>query len=641
MLLTTHRAGDDASSSGSRLAPLLHAIEQTAPAGSAAQRKQDAFRNLLTRLVSDIDVLSTEYMEGMVAKTKGRDDAHTRQLGKLPSLDLATRMTDEAWLSGQTAKYHSEVIRPRFEATERREARAREIVSLMGAAETLASRTADNAVPMEEVLFSEQVEALRQQQAEADQLQDRFVAAYQAGERRELLLAYGHAALTARERVNRSFVHLEGNVETGILDRAGPSDVAETMEASEFVSASSPEKLLDAVRQRAASVRRKHVIFVSLVRRAEGISRPTQRRVASLAKDDLAKRADATSLARTRAARSRKSTHLPSGSVEYAQIVRDGVSPRTLHGMAVFYCADPGVGDWQRGMISKITTVRGSQLEFTITLASRQQCRPIALPSPRVRFLPTTTGDVGSDGAAPAPLPEDNAATCFGLLEHTAQDHTPAAAVERCLTPADPQMAAVQERTVQEATRDPPTGDADKLQVDEEVRVATVTPGGDVMELPFVVVAIHPTRDDEEEGGQVTIRPIGAQTAATRRVSYAEVRRVGFLAQPLRRWGNEEVVRREDARRLRVPPVGVGLTQLTNFWLNTTTVNSIGFALSTASPHAPVLPMGLGEVSHVRNAPLGTPSPHSGHSHRSASPPAPNLWQVEGPETRRTRWATV
>ena len=47
------------------------------------------------------------------------------------------------------------------------------------------------------------------------------------------------------------------------------------------------------------------------------------------------------------------------------------------------------------------------------------------------------------------------------------------------------------------------------------------------------------------------------------------------------------------------------------------------------------------DVNHIRNAPLGTPPPHSGNPHPSHRPPAPNLWQMEGPGTRRTRWAIV
>ena len=39
----------------------------------------------------------------------------------------------------------------------------------------------------------------------------------------------------------------------------------------------------------------------------------------------------------------------------------------------------------------------------------------------------------------------------------------------------------------------------------------------------------------------------------TREVLLAALRSTGFLSQVVRRWGSDEVVRREDARRLRAP----------------------------------------------------------------------------------------
>ena len=59
---------------------------------------------------------------------------------------------------------------------------------------------------------------------------------------------------------------------------------------------------------------------------SDAISKVTRKRVVDSAKDDLARRADANSLARTRAARSRKSVRYPKGSVEYAQVVPEGGS---------------------------------------------------------------------------------------------------------------------------------------------------------------------------------------------------------------------------------------------------------------------------------------------------------------------------
>mmetsp|Transcript_40264 Transcript_40264/g.121802 ORF Transcript_40264/g.121802 Transcript_40264/m.121802 type:complete len:266 (+) Transcript_40264:376-1173(+) len=88
----------------------------------------------------------------------------------------------------------------------------------------------------------------------------------------------------------------------------------------------------------------------------------------------------------------------------------------------------------------------------------------------------------------------------------------------------------------------------------------------------------------------------------TRHVPMAALRYTGFLAQTVRRWGSEEIVRREDARRLRPPPEGhrrgrgcVPAAELRNYWLNTTVVNCLGRVISTHFPSTQVLPMQLGE----------------------------------------------
>ena len=603
--LTTHQITDMDCTSGSRLAPLMQAIKQTAGAGDKGHKKQEAFRSLLTRLVSDIDLLSNEYMEGMVAKSKEKGGSSGRHHEGMPSLALATCMTDEGWLSEQTANYHTSTVKPRFEAIEQRDERACELIQVVTAAGALTSQSPNvDVVPIEELMFSESIQRLRQEQTEATALQARFVDAYQRGERRELLLDYGRAALAARERANRSVLELESNVSDGIIDRTSTADVAETMEATSFHSPSSPEKLLGDVRRAAASGERKHISFINLVRRSEGISQVTRQRLVSCAKDDLAKRADATSIARTRAPRVRKSAKLPPGSVEYAQVVRDGMSPRNLHGMTVFYLSDESSNDWRRGFVSRVGCPEGRSLRWSFTLSlerkdsSSRRSKVVSLPSPSVRFLPSGSEAAAETSATPAPLPEDDASTVFGLLECEAKAGSLATAtVSQCLLPA----TSAEARMMHEATRDPPTG-VTELQVGEEVHFSTTDANDEPAELNATIVELHEPADPEEET-YASVRVERAGQQHTERAPLSKLRSTGFLAQPLRQWsGGDEVVHREDARRLREPPAGkMSMRMLRSFWLNTTTVNCIGYALSNACPNIWIASMGLGEYALHRN----------------------------------------
>ena len=142
----------------------------------------------------------SKHASGYLSKSKEKDGGRTatRHHDGLPSLPLATRLTDEGWLKEQTTAYLEQTVKPRFEASEQRDARATELVQLVNAAGALAL-SADDVIPMEEAMLSEAIERHRQEEAEADALQARFVDAYQRGERRELLLQYGQAALAARE----------------------------------------------------------------------------------------------------------------------------------------------------------------------------------------------------------------------------------------------------------------------------------------------------------------------------------------------------------------------------------------------------------------------------------------------------------
>ena len=473
-------------------------------------------------------------------------------------------------------------------------ARATEHVQLVNAAGALAPGT-DDVTPTAELLFSEAIERHRQEEAEADALQARFVDAYQRGERRELLLDFGRAALAARETVNRTIVRLESDLTDGILDRASSMDVAETMEATQFASPSSPEKLLGDVRRAAESAKRKHVVFVSLVRRSNTISKATQSRVIGGAKDDLARRADANSLARTRAARTRKSVHYPKGSMEYAQVVPEGSSARALQGMTVFYLADEGAGDWRKGFVSAVGVSGGrggERLKFTLSLersgSSSRWVKDVSLPSPLVRFLPSRSEDATASDA-PAPLPTEDGATTFGILEHGTKSGSAAStAVEVCLVALTP----AEERMAQEAVREPPDGDAG-VQVGDEVWFSTLSIEGEPVELSAKVIAI--------EAVEATIRRVDG-LHDTERTTLTKLRPKGFLEQPLRRWSFAEVICREHARRLRTPPSGrVPMATLRAFWLSSNIMDAIGAMLSTKFPKVQTLSMGLGEFALHQN----------------------------------------
>ena len=102
------------------------------------------------------------------------------------------------------------------------------------------------------------------------------------------------------------------------------------------------------------------------------------------------------------------------------------------------------------------------------------------------------------------------------------------------------------------ATRDPPEGTAvDALSVGDEVWFATSSADGSPMEVEVTIVEFHEGESDDEG---VTVRRVGQQS--DERAAMSTLRPKGFNDQTLRRWGSEEVVRREDARRLRDPPPG-------------------------------------------------------------------------------------
>lgn len=614
--LTTHSPKDMDSTSGSRLVPLMHSIRQATAAGNAEQKKREVFRGLLTRLVSDIDVLSNEYMEGMVAKSS----FHGRHHSTLPTVALATQMTNETQLKAWTAEYHTKVVLPRFEANERREERAVEIVSLVTAAGVLAP-TADDTVPMEETMFSASIETLLQLEAEATELHARATDAYRRNERAELICSYGNDALAARARVNREIVRLEGNLQSGILDHASSEDVRETMEATEFRSTSSPDdelakRLLGELHKAASSAEMQRIGFVSLVKRSSTISSATRAKVVAMASDDLAKQATANSLAKTRATRKRKSSIYPAGSVELAQVLPDGAAPSGLKGMTVVYRGKADRAEWHRGHVVSVMLRPRARLDVTLSLerpGSGRLSKNVSLPDPRVRFLPSNASsevqDEGSSPAsnAPAPLPEETPATTFGLLEREHTDtgsHLASEALAACLSP----WTTAERRNAEDAVLEPPSDIRTEPCVGDAVIASLVTAEGDAYTTDAVVTRIMASTTDDEDG-QASIRIDGR--AGTQRVALSELCLKGFLDLPLGSWGHERLLR-QDARRLRPPPPGhaqgkVPMRTLRDFWLNTTIVNCLGLALTSAFPGAQVLSMGIGALALRRDFRLGLP----------------------------------
>jgi hypothetical protein len=148
-----------------------------------------------------------------------------------------------------------------------------------------------------------------------------------------------------------------------------------------------------------------------------------------------------------------------------------------------------------------------------------------------------------------------------------------------------------------------------QLEAGHEVHFTTETPDGDPLELTATIVSIDD--NDGHEGEPTAVIRVG-DAVQTRQVALAALRSTGFLAQVVRRWGSDEIVRREDARRLRTPPSGhesgrVALRTLRSHWLNTTVVNCLGRAMSTALPSVQVLPMQLGELALRSDFRLGLP----------------------------------
>jgi len=635
--IATHCVTDMSTVSGSRLVPLMRQIKPAA-AQSESDTKQEAFRQLLTRLISEIDVLSVEYATKMMEKSSRTSSRTTPKMhhADLPSNAMATQMTNAAFLDERATAYIDGTIRPRLEEMERRDARAAEIVMELGAAGavlSLGGGAVDSDVVTASAGVSEALSQLAQLQAEATRLMALAIQSYQStSERPEAVRQRLQDALEAKQAANAQALRLEGDVKSGMIGTTTARDVAETIESTGFDTSTSPATLLSKLHSVSASGGRQSVRLASLVKRSDRLSPGVKEQAESALKDDVAMRADAASLAAGRAARRRKSQAYPTGSVEYAAVMPDGAAASALEGVGVWYQQTDG-GEWRRGKVNKYYShLRKYRLVLDRPPSDRSRkpvYKDVKLPDPRCRFFrvsadtdpaqegagaplqsrqaqgrrtPASTAKPGASrsqpsSSAPAPLAEERASTAYGLLERGASTREAgASAVAACLqAPSAEDLRAAAAATADPPTTAMPTEDL----VGADVLYTTETPNGEYVELEATVQSLDPP----SETGLVLMAHIRVGNATTtRHVPMAALRYTGFLAQTVRRWGSEEIVRREDARRLRPPPEGhrrgrgcVPAAELRNYWLNTTAVNCLGRVISTHFPSTQVLPMQLGE----------------------------------------------